>query len=201
MWNWPLLWESVALPADKVPSHLYEQESFVLLSYFGNLQSCEIAQFKLMKGADSDRIRYPGRVLDKCPALHWKDSQQSFFAHLKVCHNFPWQSRGSTGDKIREVGGVGPWRTSCVYLNWIQRTCEPVDVFKKSVYAQRCPRGWWWVSTLRKEGKRARVSRASRPHTRTTSLEPSVPHGKGAELRSEERRVGKECRSRWSPYH
>ena len=23
----------------------------------------------------------------------------------------------------------------------------------------------------------------------------------GAEMRSEERRVGKECRSRWSPYH
>ena len=23
----------------------------------------------------------------------------------------------------------------------------------------------------------------------------------GTELRSEERRVGKECRSRWSPYH
>ena len=23
----------------------------------------------------------------------------------------------------------------------------------------------------------------------------------GAEIRSEERRVGKECRSRWSPYH
>ena len=25
--------------------------------------------------------------------------------------------------------------------------------------------------------------------------------GSDAELRSEERRVGKECRSRWSPYH
>ena len=25
--------------------------------------------------------------------------------------------------------------------------------------------------------------------------------GKGAVIRSEERRVGKECRSRWSPYH
>ena len=25
--------------------------------------------------------------------------------------------------------------------------------------------------------------------------------GKKAQLRSEERRVGKECRSRWSPYH
>src|SRR2546427_4935331 len=28
-----------------------------------------------------------------------------------------------------------------------------------------------------------------------------VPAGLGAGLRSEERRVGKECRSRWSPYH
>src|SRR5438874_9925038 len=30
------------------------------------------------------------------------------------------------------------------------------------------------------------------------------PHGKGLRMmvpRSEERRVGKECRSRWSPYH
>ena len=27
---------------------------------------------------------------------------------------------------------------------------------------------------------------------------PTMDHG---ELRSEERRVGKECRSRWSPYH
>src|SRR5256885_8903772 len=34
------------------------------------------------------------------------------------------------------------------------------------------------------------VSRASR-----------AGHHPGAELRSEERRVGKECRSRWSPYH
>ena len=25
--------------------------------------------------------------------------------------------------------------------------------------------------------------------------------GQAAEFRSEERRVGKECRSRWSPYH
>ena len=26
-------------------------------------------------------------------------------------------------------------------------------------------------------------------------------HAQGVQLRSEERRVGKECRSRWSPYH
>ena len=28
-----------------------------------------------------------------------------------------------------------------------------------------------------------------------------VPKGEGEQNRSEERRVGKECRSRWSPYH
>ena len=28
-----------------------------------------------------------------------------------------------------------------------------------------------------------------------------VPGGMGTRTRSEERRVGKECRSRWSPYH
>ena len=27
------------------------------------------------------------------------------------------------------------------------------------------------------------------------------PSGSGLHVRSEERRVGKECRSRWSPYH
>src|SRR3712207_7328270 len=32
-------------------------------------------------------------------------------------------------------------------------------------------------------------------------LAASSASGKSADLRSEERRVGKECRSRWSPYH
>ena len=36
-----------------------------------------------------------------------------------------------------------------------------------------------------------------------TENEKAVPieERKGIVLRSEERRVGKECRSRWSPYH
>ena len=33
----------------------------------------------------------------------------------------------------------------------------------------------------------------------TTALD--TPAGHAVEWRSEERRVGKECRSRWSPYH
>ena len=37
---------------------------------------------------------------------------------------------------------------------------------------------------------------------KTRSISPENFHGeKGKGGRSEERRVGKECRSRWSPYH
>ena len=32
-------------------------------------------------------------------------------------------------------------------------------------------------------------------------LDINMPQMNGFEVRSEERRVGKECRSRWSPYH
>ena len=37
---------------------------------------------------------------------------------------------------------------------------------------------------------------------RGTKIHPGVNVGRGGDdTRSEERRVGKECRSRWSPYH
>src|SRR5712692_11264595 len=35
----------------------------------------------------------------------------------------------------------------------------------------------------------------------TTPIEQAVATAEGIDYRSEERRVGKECRSRWSPYH
>ena len=41
----------------------------------------------------------------------------------------------------------------------------------------------------------ARAVGADQPHRRACA------HGERDQLRSEERRVGKECRSRWSPYH
>ena len=34
-----------------------------------------------------------------------------------------------------------------------------------------------------------------------TDMSIGKPYVKTTEFRSEERRVGKECRSRWSPYH
>ena len=43
-----------------------------------------------------------------------------------------------------------------------------------------------------------RRARAGRPTTRTAPVRVA---NASATTRSEERRVGKECRSRWSPYH
>src|SRR2546422_439433 len=37
--------------------------------------------------------------------------------------------------------------------------------------------------------------------TRTRALDLVRARGRRSKVRSEERRVGKECRSRWSPYH
>ena len=38
-------------------------------------------------------------------------------------------------------------------------------------------------------------------YLKEVSLIQYLEEGKESTLRSEERRVGKECRSRWSPYH
>src|SRR3712207_7641992 len=46
---------------------------------------------------------------------------------------------------------------------------------------------------------RAEPSRARPAREHPLGLQPDLSRGRGA--RSEERRVGKECRSRWSPYH
>ena len=39
------------------------------------------------------------------------------------------------------------------------------------------------------------------PHCKQRYNAADTKHANGAASRSEERRVGKECRSRWSPYH
>ena len=45
----------------------------------------------------------------------------------------------------------------------------------------------------------SRIGLENRKYTRARSTD--YGEGKGMSVRSEERRVGKECRSRWSPYH
>src|ERR1039458_7858015 len=45
------------------------------------------------------------------------------------------------------------------------------------------------------------VAVADEVHAEVDRIRQSLPPGIHIEPRSEERRVGKECRSRWSPYH
>src|SRR5260370_26847642 len=49
--------------------------------------------------------------------------------------------------------------------------------------------------------QRARRSVLGHPGTSLRTVRWSLRTEKGLRRRSEERRVGKECRSRWSPYH
>ena len=58
-----------------------------------------------------------------------------------------------------------------------------LTTYVRGIYCRQCPE--WIVDDLL--------------HTRGV-LDAAVSFWR-AELRSEERRVGKECRSRWSPYH
>src|SRR2546429_4695372 len=56
------------------------------------------------------------------------------------------------------------------------------------------------ISVLRKKGQAAAAKKATREASE--GLVGSYIHAGGKiGVRSEERRVGKECRSRWSPYH
>src|SRR3982751_6997026 len=45
------------------------------------------------------------------------------------------------------------------------------------------------------------LAKASASRSPRRLAKPSASRWRSALLRSEERRVGKECRSRWSPYH
>ena len=54
---------------------------------------------------------------------------------------------------------------------------------------------FWWY-----RGMRATLFRMLEPHLKGRAIASALEAGCGTG-RSEERRVGKECRSRWSPYH
>src|SRR2546430_12093056 len=54
----------------------------------------------------------------------------------------------------------------------------------------------WWLGICLSQRRQERQSEKKGPHCSS-----SPGSATSAEMRSEERRVGKECRSRWSPYH
>ena len=93
---------------------------------------------------------------------------------------------------------MGQGRTFVLVLKSMTRSGRgsPMAAYSFSRFAPwmrlaRCPAAELTTSPLGQPGAAARTARLRRPAERGTSR---------AE-RSEERRVGKECRSRWSPYH
>src|SRR3712207_8554558 len=80
-------------------------------------------------------------------------------------------------DGIRDIG-----------VTEVQTCALPISRSEGSVVADQKRRNAWVVM------------RNSNHRDPTVALVPTKSMNQG-EIRSEERRVGKECRSRWSPYH
>ena len=91
----------------------------------------------------------------------------------------------------------------------LDRDAPVSSVLTKELYeAQELVLGWrrerWADQGVFAEGAEAFNSAGSAARATCSRLEieySTTLSGLGGRLRSEERRVGKECRSRWSPYH
>ena len=91
------------------------------------------------------------------------------------------------------VGAVDNNRTTFYYNFWQKATDKPSSMVLRMVTIEEDP-----VTIVSNEklrpGEECILSHPCYKYKKTSSAS-------GARQRSEERRVGKECRSRWSPYH
>ena len=104
----------------------------------------------------------------------------------------------------------------------LEQVAEGIERAKEWLLSLQHPDGYWcgeleadsmlesdyvFVHTLLGTGDRGRMERAVNEILRHQnedggwSIHPNGPSNISLGVRSEERRVGKECRSRWSPYH
>src|SRR2546430_16660685 len=88
-----------------------------------------------------------------------------------------------------------PRSTLFPYTTLFRSTC---DLYPQTLQALQVTPEEYKLGSLRYDlwKLRAKGLVEKIPHSRRYRL---LPHG--YQIRSEERRVGKECRSRWSPYH
>ena len=107
----------------------------------------------------------------------------------KFMENYPVFLDGATGSNLQKMGmpfGV------CTE-KWIT---ENEDVLIK------IQREYVELEAIEAQAKReARKQYAKRQQDKYSRLERTALAPEDKRMRSEERRVGKECRSRWSPYH
>src|SRR3712207_8149136 len=88
-------------------------------------------------------------------------------------------------DGIRDIGVTGVQTCALpIFLQEIRESLAPEQLLLSVVAGTR-------VETIAAELGHRAIVRAM----------PNTPAQIGQGMRSEERRVGKECRSRWSPYH
>src|SRR2546421_2958158 len=80
------------------------------------------------------------------------------------------------------------------------QTCA-LPIFAHSLVRKVCAECGGTGPNKKRDGKRGNYGLGSVVHgwPPTTTFNPPLNHR--SQNRSEERRVGKECRSRWSPYH
>src|SRR3712207_8665539 len=99
------------------------------------------------------------------------------------CYFFFFQAE----DGIRDIGVTGV-QTCALPISW-----TPTWPTAGCTAPWSTSRGRTWATCSTTAGP----WRSRRP----VFTPPSWPRASGTSRRSEERRVGKECRSRWSPYH
>ena len=128
-----------------------------------------------------------GSKLYFCTCNTYKDDSQDHF----VCSNYKSNTGSCSIHFIRE---------QTLYeqvLNCIQRTLIYVGQFKEDFRQELLQRDEQTRQT-ELSLKRKTLSDARK---RITDLDQLIKRTYEDHVRSEERRVGKECRSRWSPYH
>src|SRR3712207_6905725 len=86
------------------------------------------------------------------------------------------------------------------WRDWSSDVCSS-DLAPNVVYGVVMEDGREIEVTNPSEYPDGKVAEVREPVVKATILAPADYIGTIMELRSEERRVGKECRSRWSPYH
>src|SRR2546425_9229482 len=105
-------------------------------------------------------------------------------------------SEGSQGKRLRSFQQIGNHDLATIYHELFHAYFEYVE------FASETPRMTAQGARLYAEAKRFVACRYSVVEISPIATQKSAPRkGRFEKRRSEERRVGKECRSRWSPYH
>src|SRR5690242_20118538 len=107
-------------------------------------------------------------------------------------------SPSSESTSGRASVGMKPW-TKALYVSLISR-CDSAAIVPKT--SELLPEPETPVNTVNlRFGMSRLMSRRLFSRAPRTSIEPQAPSSAARLQRSEERRVGKECRSRWAPDH